>query len=372
MSPLSSIKYLMSHKRRTFSIALSISLSILIVFIFQLEIRNMVDGFYLSSNRLKSFSEVKALNGNDAEKLVNKIQQQGNGDKVINTVERSSSYRTGIGTDAELIVYNMTNKDIEYTMKKLSLKLKEGYIDSTKKDGLIISEQVARNKKVKLGDRISKDTDDFFRIDGEYEIRGIYEGNINVAFIPTDQKEIDMIQNKNFLLFFNESNKSQINSSLLSEKSKKYTVTTYETDINDIESFFSSFTIITNIVVFILVMVQGIILGFINYSAYYQRKNEFGVLKALGYSITDIFIKIIKEIFVTTIVGVLFAVVLIILYVVARNIHGFYSGMPAYRVELSDSFKIIPFPMFITLFSIFPIINLIRNADTIAIIEGGR
>nr|WP_243425580.1 FtsX-like permease family protein [Clostridium paridis] len=119
-------------------------------------------------------------------------------------------------------------------------------------------------------------------------------------------------------------------------------------------------------------MVQGIILGFINYSAYYQRKNEFGVLKALGYSITDIFIKIIKEIFVTTIVGVLFAVVLIILYVVARNIHGFYSGMPAYRVELSDSFKIIPFPMFITLFSIFPIINLIRNADTIAIIEGGR
>lgn len=371
MNPLSTSKYLKTHKKKVITSSLIIGLSIFLILFMQVEIRGLSDGSYLSTERLKFFSEglakTELVNGN----INNQLMDDGVLEKIVPSIRYRSSMKSSIGVDTELIIYCMESGDIEFMLSKLGLKIKEGGIGSNDGKSIILSEMIANNKGVKVGDTLSKNNDNYLYIDGEYTVAGILEGKVNVAFIPTSEVKISSTDTRNYLYFWNEGYENKVNSVLLDNKSSDFQVNTYEKDKESIEDFSESFTLISNIIIVLMIIIQGVILAFTNYSEYYQRREEFGVEKALGFKEKSILIRIFKEIFILSVIGFLLGIILIYTYLFIINSFAFTRGVPLYRIIVDDIFKVIVIPIVITLSSVLPIAKLIRNTDTLKIIDGG-
>jgi len=372
MNPLSITKYLKTHKKKVITSAVIIGLSIFIILFMQIEVRGLSDGFFSSSGRLKFFSEGKVKNELAKDNIINnQLKEEGALEEIIPSIKYGSSMKNNMGLDSELIIYKMGNEDITYTISKLGLKIKQGSLGVSDGKSILLSEMAANNKGVKVGDKLSKDNDDYLRINGEYTVVGILEGEVNVGFIPTTEADILESKEKNYLYFWNVGFENQVNATLLKNKSSDFEVTNYDIDMLQAEDFSESFTIICNVTIVLMVIIQGIILAFTNYSEYYQRREEFGIEKALGFKEKSILIKIFKEIFIVSIIGFLIGIILSYMYVLVMNSFAFKRGIPPYNIIFNDVFKVIIFPVVITISSVLPIAKLIKNTDTLKIIEGG-
>lgn len=372
MNPLSTIKYLKTHKKKVITSALIIGLSIFIILFMQVEVRGLGDGFFSSSRRLKFFSEGKVKTELAKDNIINKqLDEEDVLEETIPSIKYRSSMKNNMGLDSELIIYKMDNKDIKYTLSKLGLKIKSGNLGSSDEKSIVLSEMAANNKGVKVGGILSKNNDDYLKIEGEYTVVGILEGEINVGFIPTTRDKILVSKEKNYLYFWKVGFENQVNSTLLKNKSSDFEVTNYDIDMLQAEDFAESFTVITNVIIVLMVIIQGIILSFTNYSEYYQRRDEFGIEKALGFKEKSILIKIFKEIFIISVIGFLIGILFIYMYVLLMNSFAVERGILPYRIIFDDVFKVVIFPVVITLASVLPIAKLIKNTDTLKIIEGG-
>lgn len=371
MSPLSVGKYLKTHKKKAAGSSIVIGLSIFLVLFMQIIVRNLIDGFSLSTGRLNYYTEAVSMNEKTLDKVLQDLNNSKSVEKTIPSVVMNSSTKNNIGIDSEFVVYKMEESNIKYTMNKLGLTLQQGDIHSLKGNSIILSDMVARNKKLKVGDKISKDKDPYFKISGEYIVTGIIKGNINLGFIPTSKEVLNSIPSKNYLFFWKDGCRKEVDAELLKNKSKNFIVTNYDIDWKDAKEFSSSFTFICNLIIIIIVIIQAIILGFTNYSEYYQRKEEFGVQKALGFKVKDILNKVFKEILTINMLAFITGIVLTLIFVGADNTTVINRGIPAYRIISLDILKVAIFPVVTTISSIFPVAKIIRNTDTIKIIEGG-
>lgn len=372
MSPLSVGKYLKTHKKKAISSSIVIGLSIFIVLFMQLIVRNMVDGFSLSTGRLNYFSEAISKDDKILDKVVNDLDKANSIEKIIPSIVMTSSTKNTIGMDSEFIVYKMEENDINFTMNKLGLSLQEGKIDTSKENSIILSDMVVRNKKLKVGDKISKDTDPYFKISGEYVLTGVIKGDINLGFVPMQSNKHNLTLAKNYLFFWKDGFRKELDSELLQNRSKNFDVTNYDIDWSDSQNFNSSFTFMCNLLIIIIVLVQAVIIGFTNYSEYFQRKEEFGIEKALGFKVKNILARVFNEIFVINILAFVVGIALIVLFIGIESFRVTARGVPGYRLIVSDVLKVAIFPVVTTISSVFPVAKLIRNADTINIIEGGH
>lgn len=372
MSPLSVGKYIKTHKKKAISSSIVIGLSIFVVLFMQVVVRNMVDGFSLSTGRLNYFSEAVSKDDKILNKVLENLNKNNSLEKVVPSLIMSSSTKNSIGMDSEFVVYKMQDKDIKFTMDKLGLTLQEGKIESSKQNSIILSEMIVKNKKLKVGDKISKDTDPYFKISGEYVLTGIMKGNTNLGFVPMDSKGLASISSKNYLFFWKDGFRKEVDSELLQNKSKNFDVTNYDIDWSDSQNFNSSFTFMCNLLIILIVIVQAIIIGFTNYSEYYQRKEEFGVEKALGFKVKDILAKVFMEILVVNLLAFAVGIALILIFIGVESFRVVVRGIPEYRLITADILKVAIFPVVTTISSVFPVAKLIRNTDTIKIIEGGH
>lgn len=372
MSPLSVGKYLKTHKRKSIGSALVIGLSIFLVLFMQVMVRDLIDGFSLSTGRLNHYSEVLSADNRTLNKVIKNLNESQSVKKIIPSMIMNSSIKNNIGVDSEFVIYRMEKENIKYTMRELGLTLENGTIESSKDNAIILSEMVAKNKKLKVGDTISKDKDSYFKIPGKYVVIGIMKGDINLGFIPSTNKAINALTCTNYLFFWKNGFRKEVDNELLSHKNKNFEVTNYKSDWKDAQDFSSSFSFICNLVIILIVIVQAIILGFTNYSEYYQRKEEFGVQKALGFKLKDILIRVFKEILSINVIAFIVGISLILIFIGVDNTTVVNRGIPVYRLISSDVLKVTVFPIVTTITSIFPVANLIRNTDTLRIIEGGH
>lgn len=372
MNPLSTIKYLKTHKKKVITSSLIIGLSIFLILFMQVEVRGLSDSFYLSSGRLNFFSEGRVKTEYAGENIINnQMKEDGVLEKTIPSIKYGSSMKNNIGLDMELVIYKMSGEDIQYTINKLGLKVKEGTLGTSDGKSIILSERVANNKGVRVGDKLSKDNDDYFKIDGEYTVACILEGNVNLGFIQGSEEAILTASERNYLYFWKDGYKDEVNSILLENKGSDFQVTEYDTDIIAIEDFAESFSLMSNILIVLMVIIQCVILAFTSYLEYYQRREEFGIEKALGFKEKNILFNIFKEIFIRSILGFFVGIIMAYMYIYIMNSFAFQRGMTQYRIILEDVLKVSIFPIVITLSSSLPIAKLIRNTDTIKIIEGG-
>ncbi|MFZ5985818.1 MAG: FtsX-like permease family protein [Bacillota bacterium] len=131
-----------------------------------------------------------------------------------------------------------------------------------------------------------------------------------------------------------------------------------------------SYTLVA-IVGAMVVIVLGITLANLSYMQYYQRRREFGLLNAVGYTKHHILKKILAETsfigIISSVSGFLISILSIILFnVVIWLPKG--DEMPLWKPM--QALFIMILPLVVCIESILPALKLLKRFDSISIIEG--
>jgi ABC-type lipoprotein release transport system permease subunit len=367
MKPLGYYLYFISNKRKVIGIVLSIAFSILLVGVFQMYSDNMTDNSLRGSNCLKYFTEINFKNNHVQKEILAKIRKDNSVDKVIAVASYNYKMKNIIGSNMYYEGYFMDELDIKLLMKRMKLKLSSGYFPKNNTSKIIITARTARTRNISLGGYMGskiRDDDCFY---GKYKVCGILNTNNEVSFSSASNMDKGT---DTYLILPKKGAMVKMNRFLKQFRTRKYTVYTYKDCAADAASTSKNFNNIFNIIVIIIITVLSITLGISSYVHYFQRRNEFGLLGAVGYSKISLILKMAEEILISTATGFVLGFIFIVLFQQLQNT--FYlnpQGIYPFRINLQLIPKLIAIPISISIFSIIPASRLLSKVEPVSSIE---
>ena len=260
-------------------------------------------------------------------------------------------------------------------MQKHKITIKEGRLPSEGNKEVALDLKVAKNKKVKLGDKIGNSVtiDDF--LNGEYTVVGLLEEKdfislipYNTSSVPLKLNEISMLE-RAALIFPKESKLSQLDDLVSSYPKNKVSAFTFSEVIKLFNNYLSIFRTLDMICI-IAIIVMVISVGSSKYAQFYSRKQEFGVLNALGYTKTLIMKKAFMEILLVNTLGFAFGLGFGVLFSFLITNAAFTAVGAIAVIFCAKAFIIAAFiPLFTTLFTLIPVNRMINKLDPIVMIE---
>ena len=368
MKPLSMFYYLVNNKRKLVPVILSISLSVMFfyfLFLAGTQSRESSASTYL--NPLKAYSRITSNKG-IPEELVDSLNAQTAIEKILplHTFPHTNITRA-LGNGSAGIFFVRDN-DIKYMMGLMNLKLTEGRLPEEKNE-ILLHWSIAANNKLKLGD-IFKDTNE---IQDNFKIVGILDGSSIVGFVPTviQGNSIKDWLKEDLIVIPKKGKLTQLNKFLdalpNSEGLQFETLSNVSADIANSSKVLS---VVMYILVIIVVAVLCITLGNTSSMYFYQRKNEFGVLSAIGYTRWEIGKRVLAESILAGVLGYISGVLLSLFCASAFNIllwNPMGESVPLYSSKGLLVTAIIP--VFVVIASVGPILRLLKKKDLINIIE---
>ncbi|PJI09304.1 MULTISPECIES: ABC transporter permease [Clostridium] len=369
--PLSYMMYFRNHKKTVLGAAVSIGISILLIGAIQFYTLNMYESYERNFTKYEYASSIRSQKGDLSKDTVNKIKNNGSVDKVIKTGYFQHRVRSVFGTDTSVDGFYADEKDIRYILGKMNFQFKEGTGLKNGDKKILLNENTARFKNVKVGDFAGKDVskDDYFP--GKYKISGILKGDNTTSFIAENPDKLECNSTEyQYLVFPKKGKMSELNKFLKKFKSDEVKVETYDDDMKEEKQELEGFNTVFNLVIILIIIVMSVVLGNSSYINYFNRRREIGILKAIGHTRGSIIIKMIEEIGISSLAG--FSLGYLLLYVFAEVNNKFYlypKGLTFFHITWSLFPKLLSIPLFITIFSVIPVSRLLDKIEPISIIE---
>ncbi|MBC8059059.1 MAG: ABC transporter permease [Clostridiaceae bacterium] len=378
MKPLSALNYSKNNRKKLITSTISIIVAVLFLFVFQTFIKSILDTMYQVNTkaynihvRIYSVEKDRSI----TEKIINEIKNDPNVEKIIPFIPYTTRYIIPASMSTTDIL-GVRAEDMEYFMKRHKITLKEGRLPLEGNKEVALDLRVAKNKKVKLGDKIGNSVIKNDSLDGEYTVVGLLEEKDFISLMPYNTSSTSIKLNETNMLqisalVFPKDNKlSQVDTLVSSFSSSDVSAL----GLNKINKLFNdnmSILKTLDMICIIAIMVMVISVGSSKYVQFYSRKQEFGVLNALGYTKTLIMKKAFMEILlVNTLgfsIGLAFGVLVSFLFTnvafTAVGAIGVFFGAKAFLIGLF-------IPLFTTLFTLIPVNRMINKLDPIVMIEG--
>jgi len=275
-------------------------------------------------------------------------------------------------------VFTVKRKDMERLISAMSLKLSEGRLQEPGTNEIVLHRVVSENKSLGVGDRIGSAIQKQEALEGEQIIVGLLEGESIVSF---DSLEYWARRNQSTpddlttgILMINRP--GQIDPGLIDLYMKDADLQgldgrTFRSVTSQYEADLESIRIILAVISMMIILILTICTSFINYINYYQRRNEFGILNAMGYSFKRIVNRVFIEIIIMNAAGFAAGV---LLAVAAGTLLELAVYLPkGLHLLLVNPDYFVPaacIPVFGTIFSFLPVWKLLRTLDPVAVIEG--
>lgn len=370
--PLSYFVYIRSNKKKALGMIISISLGIFLISVIQFYTNSMIDTYERGDTQYKYMSQIWSTKGSLPEDIINKIENSSSVDKIIRINTHRYMINNILGSDTDYMGYYAPISDIKYIMDKMKLKLAEGRMPESSNKEIIINENVARARNLKIGDYMGSDATRFDWFRGKYKIVGIMKGNNIISFIPKSEDEIknDYTQYDTYLIIPKDGKLDALNKFLKTIPKNGINISTYDNiQKSDMEDE-NNFNMIFNIVIIAMIVVLSVSLGNSAYVHYYQRRMEFGLLAATGISQTEIVLRAFKEIFISCLIGFISGFMLIgVFMILMNNFYIYPHGLSLFSIKVNLIPRIISIPLFICIFSLIPISRLLSRIEPISIIE---
>ena len=370
--PLSYYLYFKSNKKKTLGIILSIALSILLIGVIQMFSDNTTDTYYRDLTKLNYVSTISSTKGSIPKETMESIKNNSTVDKIIMVNTYYYSMANIIGGFSSYTGYYMDEKDIPVLMDRMSMSLNEGNNLKNDEKTIIINSNIARARAKSIGGYMGNEvsTMDYFK--GEYKINGIVEGDNIISFIAKSQENIasNNEQFQQYLLLPKEGKLDEMNSFLKQLPKDNIRLVTYEDMLQEKKADEEGLNTIFNILIIIIIVVLSVSLGNASYIHYFQRRKEFGLLKAIGQSGDKIILRMIKEISISSALGLAVGLILLLIFKgIGNAFHTYPKGISLFQINMQLIPKIIAIPIFICIFSIIPVSRLLVKIEPISIIE---
>ncbi len=271
------------------------------------------------------------------------------------------------------VLHGIGSQDAGYVIEKVGLKLGEGRFPEAGKPEAVISQRVARNLGLSLGDALLRPDDDKNFSPYEVKIVGILEGREWFAFSSYEYLKENHFPPVDVLMLFAPNQTEQRNldawaeESLRSQRAMVYTYPSLERDTT--ETFRILFKIL-NVVVGLLVTVITIMMGMLINIYLGQRIVEFGLLQAIGFTQRRLISRAIFEAALVVVFGWVLGVLaagalLYIIQLVLMEPRGFYLD-PTDTLAYAYS---IPVPIAIIVAAALTVWWRFRKFDPISVVE---
>lgn len=374
MKPLSVIYYSLKNKRKLISMMISIGFSVALIYSMQLLIDQVKhSNYYTTLAPLEDYSEVMCKNNQPlSDEIITKIINDDSTLAVIPRICQQTFYYPIAGRNA-VGVYALNSEDLTFMMERLGLELIEGRLPQEGAYEAIMDYRLALNKGLDIGDYIGYEvSEEEIQIPGSYEIVGLTDGkSITMLVSRNDNLEDYSIFSEGMIVFHKDGQRQLSNTFLESFPNDNVKVNTYhlanqalQKDTQDIKKYM-------NILVGVLIIVLSISAGNSSYINTFQRRYEFSLLNAVGYTPLQVLKKASLEIFFINILGYLLGALLtMILAMIQYSVVFQPNGLVMRLVQPDAIAQTLAIPIFTSLFSIIPVSRMMRKIDPIQIIEG--
>lgn len=377
---LFAIKYYQGNKKRFFPIIITLILVVFMLCILEVLSSSLSYSTYMSwvkpvenMSVVSAVSPAKPLSSSD----ISSVEEIDAVEKVMPVVFNSIYIKNNVGGNTDTMLFAMKQDDRDFLMKQLKVGVKEGRLPKEGTNEIAIHWRVAANKKIEIGDHIGKQVDREERLEGNYKIVGLLDGDSIVSFssiegiIKDDALSYEDMKRYGMCLIPKEDARDDLNNTLDDMKKGSLSIYSYDTELSDYHSAQDMIDLILKIIGGILTVVLALMLGLLSYVFYYQRRNEFGILLALGFRGKRIMSQVVIEIGIVTFGGFVLGILLMLLCSVLLNHFLFMpKGLPLELWNIGYLKTTIYIPVSIFVFSFVPVWRLIRRLDPISIIEG--
>lgn len=377
MKPLSSVLYSKRNKRKIFASVNAVILSTSFLFILYTFTGTITT--IIKRNELSIYNNLAVVK-NYEEKLIpkdviNSIEENENVDRIIPTIFNYGLRFSIPGATTISIAVPIRTEDREYFMSKLGINLISGELPKDGSKEIALNSNIAKNRNIKLFDKVGDSINKNDSLPGEYTVVGIINSESLISILSTNEsifpkyKDSEYIKGIGFYVFPKEGNKENLNKYLSLIEKGKATVITKERAMKKLEEFMGAIKVI-DVIAILSIFVMVITVGSSKYAQYINRKEELGLLNALGYNKNQILLKTFKEVVLVNIFGFIIGITFGVIFSYLIN-RGLWSKVGANGLLFtSKGFVVAIFvPMFTILFSIIPINNLINKLDPIKMIE---
>lgn len=294
-------------------------------------------------------------------------------------IERKITARTAIFNIKSIVgpwpfvLHGVQTQDAEFMIRRIGFRSLEGRMPEAGKPEAAISEKVARNLRLSLGDILLKPEDEKNYSPFEVRIVGMLKGDEWFAFTSYEYLKANHFPPVDVLILFAPNQKQQraldlwAEESLRSQRAMVFTFPTLERDTAD--SFRILFKIL-NLVVALLVTVITIMMGMLINIYLSQRIVEFGLLQAIGFAQKRLITRAIFEASLVVVIGWLLGVLcattlLSIIRAVVMDPRGFYIN----PLDPSAYLYSLPVPIAILVAAALTVWWRFRKFDPISIVE---
>ena len=268
-NPLSYLMYFKGNKKVVIRYIATLVITLIILITAKIIIANLNDELSIYSEVDSKViciysSDDKLIDKND----IDKIKKINNVDYVMPIKKVQVPFKAFVSSP-DSVLYCMKNNDIKKLLDYLDINYSEDVIDDLKKDEVITSNRVKKNKSLTEGEKIAKGTN--------LKYKSNIETHLLISFTPEEFK----YGSEKYLVIPKKGKINEVKSEMKDIVSEKYeiegeNVAIQEAGKNSRDTF--------NIAKIIITISCAITTGVTTYLHYFNRKKEFGILKALGYS----------------------------------------------------------------------------------------
>ena len=271
------------------------------------------------------------------------------------------------------VVFGVTPDARDEMMRRCGLRLASGRLPQENKPELTVSEEIARNRRLKLGDVVLKpEIEDSYSL-VPMKLVGTFKGPVWLAVTSRTFIENNFPVAPRGRLIIADSVELQgpLDHALEAKIDKgRARVWTYHGLVEETREALSSLYLIMNVVIGIIVFSIAFLLGMLSSIYFTQRLPEFATLAAIGYQRSGLLARVIAEITLLCTLGWILGSILTFAVLTCIKAWIMYPrGLLLNPLDWTAYRYTLPLPIAIVVFSVIAIWNRLRKLDPVSIIE---
>lgn len=382
--PLSPLTFYLRHRRRGITLVATMALMILGVAFPGFLASTVIDAMDPSFEYLRYVSRVTSgVRGSVDPGVVAQIRSNPAVTHVVPARQLSLTVLIPPGSGTNISIYGVSEDDMPVLMDQFGIKLEEGRLPNPRSNEIVISEAATRNRGLHVGDTVGLSGQDKEESDPtisddiptEMVIVGLLSSNdlwLGFASLPyLESHELTSSRPVHLLLLPAEGRKGELDTWLEDHVASAQTnVTTYATERQEARQNKQSLLLLFAAVESVIAIVAAIALAALNYIFFAQRRDEFGILHAVGRNRPWLVLRTVKETgSVVTLAWLIGAAICVTGLVIAQATIYTPRGLSLNFFSLSPWLFTLPIPLSVIAASAGTIARMLSTLDPVSIVE---
>lgn len=367
--PLSFTRYLISNAKMSIAMTFALSLSVMMILIFQ-----TITFAVSESGRIGDVTVVEHLTkvypGNVSDMPKEVKEKLENDSTVANAIPvrmENMDYHHIFGT-CNTQAFFVSPTYLSGLMEQLNFTLYQGRLPKEGAKEILLSEKLAANKGLKLGDQIGKAVNANEKLPGSYTIVGIIKGPsmLGLGFLESSEAlEVEAL-----LLIPKSDQLTNMNRMIRSISEEQVGFWDIDKANVNYEASENTLNTIFGVLSMSILFVMAFAAGNASYSHYFSRRYEFGLLQSMGYTRRQILTRVTKEIVFLNLFSLFLGFLLGFILIVIMKVTIFDpKGYPFVYLQTDGLLKATSILLCTTLFGLIPAGWLLSKVNPMIIIE---